>query len=84
MEADSNYTHIFLSNGNEVLASRSLGEYDALLSEHGFLRVHQKHLINLSHITGYPRGVAGQVKLSDGSEVTISRRRKPELLKRFL
>ena len=84
MEADSNYTRIFLVNGSEVVVSRSLGEYDDLLNAHGFLRVHQKHLVNLSHVTGYSRGAAGQVQLSNGSEVALSRRRKPELLKRFL
>jgi two-component system LytT family response regulator len=42
--------------------------------------VHQSSLINLKHIKKYIRGDGGQVWLSDGSEIEVSRRKKDELL----
>lgn len=84
MEADSNYTTIYLETGDSFVVSRTLGEYDSLLADHGFMRVHQKTLVNLRHVTGYSRGQAGDVRMSDGAVVPISRRRKADLMKRFL
>lgn len=77
-EAASNYTAFHLSRGERVMSSRTLQSYEEFLSEHDFLRVHRSHIVNRLHITGL--GALDDVLLSDGSQVEISRRRRPEIL----
>lgn len=80
-EADVNYTHIFLENHIKKTASKPLKEFEVLLTDYGFFRVHQSHLINLQYIKKYDKGKGGIVYLTDGSEIEVSTRKKEEFLK---
>lgn len=82
-EADQNYTHFYLTSKDKILVSRTLKEYEELLSEYNFIRIHQSHLINITHIQRYIKGRGGYVKMSDDSVIEVSRRKKDELMKRF-
>lgn len=82
-QADGNYTKIHLRNRNSLLASRTLKDFEMLLSEAGFYRVHHASLINLKHISKYVKGEGGYLILAEGHEVPVSRRRKEALLKRL-
>ena len=82
-EADSNYTRIFLSNGQKIVSSRTLKEYEDLLDEQGFIRIHHSHLVNKNHIAEYIKGEGGQVRMKDGTTLTVSRRKKEEVLERL-
>jgi two-component system LytT family response regulator len=79
-EAESNYTRFFIQNRNGILVSKTLKEYDEMLSSFGFFRVHKSHLINLAFLKEYLRG-DGAVIMEDGAEILISRRRKDDFLK---
>ena len=79
-ESDDKYTKIFLADKKMVLASRTLGDFEDLLSPHGFFRIHKSYLINLKHLKKYLRGEGGQVIMSDGSTLDVSRRKKEELM----
>lgn len=79
-EADVNYTHFYLSNHSKLTASKPLKEYDELLANSGFFRVHQSHLINLDKIKSYQRGKGGIVVMEDETEVPVSTRKKDEFL----
>jgi two-component system, LytTR family, response regulator len=79
-ESASNYTCFILKDGSKELISRSLKEYDELLSQQGFFRTHKSHLINLSHVVKYHKGEGGSIIMNDGSSVEVSRRKKEELL----
>ena len=74
LQADSNYTHIFLKDKKPFVSAKTLKEYDEILEGHHFLRVHKSHLVNPQHITQYDR--SGLLTLSDGSVVEVSRRKK--------
>lgn len=82
-ESDRNYTFIFLKDGRKILVSRTIKEYDEMLSPYNFFRIHQSHLINLSYLKNYTRGRGGYVELTDGSVLDVSARRKSEFLKRM-
>lgn len=82
-EADGNYTHFVLSSGETLLISRTLKEYDRLLSSMDFIRVHNSHLVNLDHVKRYKRGEGGEVVMSDNREIPVSRRKKNELIRRL-
>ena len=71
-EADRNYTSFFLSSGKKILVSKTLKEYETLLSNHNFLRVQQSHLVNLDYVDRYDKGNGGSVVMKDGSEVPLS------------
>jgi two-component system LytT family response regulator len=71
-EADRNYTSFFLVGGKKILVSKTLKEYEILLTGHNFLRVQQSHLINLDYVDRYDKGSGGSVVMKDGSEVPLS------------
>lgn len=75
-EADSNYTNIFLANGKKLLVSRSLIQFEKLLSKNNFLRVHQSHLININYVTIYNKSDGGWILLKDGVNIPVSRNQK--------
>lgn len=82
-QADVNYTHIFLRDGRKLTVAKTLKEYESILKDHGFFRVHNSHLINLREVKFYNKGKGGFLILKDGSEVEVASRRKEELLKKF-
>jgi len=82
-ESHINYTSIFLANGQKFTVARTLKEFEELLEEHNFYRVHNSHLINLAWIRSYNKGKGGSVSMTDNTEIEVSTRRKDELLKRL-
>jgi len=83
-EADKNYTFFIFTNNEKILVSKTLKEFDELLHDMDFIRVHQSHLINASHVQRYIKGSGGYVKMSDDSIIEVSRRKKELLMERFL
>lgn len=79
-ESDNNYTHIFLASGRKILVSKTLKEYDEMLSPFSFYRVHKSHLINVNFLKKYVKGEGGYVIMEDDSEIEVSRRRKEDFL----
>jgi len=71
-EADRNYTSFYLLGGKKILVSKTLKDYETLLSGHNFLRVQQSHLINLDYVARYDKGNGGSVVMKDDSEVPLS------------
>ncbi|TKG94038.1 response regulator transcription factor [Puteibacter caeruleilacunae] len=80
-QGENNYTHIYLTNGDHVLVSKTLKEYEELLGESGFIRVHQSHLINREYIRSYEKQDGGYIKMTDDSTISISRQRKENVLR---
>lgn len=83
LEANSNYTNIFLKKNKKVVASRTLKEFEELLPEDDFFRCHHSHLINLNYIRRYIKGDGGQIELKDGRIVDVSRSKKDQFLNRI-
>ncbi|MBN8824668.1 MULTISPECIES: LytTR family DNA-binding domain-containing protein [unclassified Spirosoma] len=79
-ESLGSYTKFHLISGKPIVVSRLLKEYEEILDNYYFFRVHQSNIVNLEHIKRYVKGDGGQVWLSDNSEVEVSRRRKEEFL----
>lgn len=80
VEAERSYSWIFLTNGRKLMVSRNLSEYEALLGDHDFFRIHNSHLINLHHVKAYMKGDGGHIEMNDGSVVPIARQRKEDFL----
>lgn len=80
-ESDNNYTFFFLRSGERILVSKTLREYEDLLSDFGFFRVHKSHLVNLQYIKKYKKGEGGLITMEDGSRIEVSRRKKDDFLR---
>lgn len=80
-ESNINYTNFFFENGKTMLVTKTLKEFDKMLTDFGFYRVHQSHLINIDHLKEYIKIDGGYLKMKDGSSVPISTRKKSSVLK---
>jgi two-component system, LytTR family, response regulator len=71
-EADRNYTSFYLVDKKKILVSKTLKDYETLLTGYNFLRVQQSHLVNLDYVDRYDKAHGGSVVMKDGSEVPLS------------
>ena len=83
-EASGNYTGIHLDNGECVLATKNIQEYDSLLPDTLFFRVHHSHIINLQKIQKYQKGRGGYIIMEDGSSIEVAIRRREEFLSKLI
>lgn len=82
----NNYTHFYLSSGQELVISTTLKYYEELLTGYGFYRVHQSHIINLKYLVKFSKKEGGEAVLKNQVSVPVSSRKKEgllELLKRL-
>ena len=74
-QADGKYTICILSDGRKILSSKNLKEFESMLSERNFFRVHHGHLINLNHVLSFNRADS-VVQMANKENVPISQRKK--------
>jgi len=79
-EAERSYTIFHLEANKSVIVSKPLLDYENLLGDAGFLRIHKSFLINLRHVKEYQRGEGGMVIMNNNSEIEVSRRKKEQFL----
>jgi two-component system LytT family response regulator len=82
-EATGNYTNFYFSNQPLICTSKPIHEYEELLSDTGFVRIHKSYLVNLLHVKQYLKGEGGSVILSNGKEVEVARRKKDIFLSKM-
>jgi two-component system, LytTR family, response regulator len=75
-ESSNNYTTFYLVNGEKLVVSRPIYEYDELLASYGFLRCHQSHLVNKQYIKSWIKEDGGYLLMEDRSQVPVSRQKK--------
>lgn len=78
-QSDNNYTYIFCEDENKILISRTLKEIAELLKDHGFMRVHQSHLINPHFVKGILKQDGGSLIMVDNAEVPVSRQKAKQI-----
>ncbi|HEY0744308.1 MAG TPA: LytTR family DNA-binding domain-containing protein [Chryseosolibacter sp.] len=82
-EASSNYTNIVCADGKKYLVSRTLKEYEDILIDQNFFRIHNSYLINLGSIKKYVRGEGGYVIMANDVSLDVSKRKKESFLNRI-
>src|SRR5690606_144031 len=80
LESSSNYTTFYLKNEKSLLASKTLKEFDAMLSGYNFNRIHKSHLVNMNCLKRYVQTDGGYLILEDGSKIPVANRKKEQLL----
>ncbi|RYY63634.1 MAG: response regulator transcription factor, partial [Chitinophagaceae bacterium] len=81
VEANGRYAKFYLLSKETILVSKTLGDFEEILSANQFFRIHDSSIINLNHVRKYIRGDGGTVVLSDNTELDVARRRKEEFVK---
>jgi two-component system, LytTR family, response regulator len=82
-ESDDNYTIFNTIKGERILVSRTLKEYEEMLTDCKFYRVHKSHLINLAHVKYFEKQDGGFVVMSDNTRIPVASRKRDELLMVF-
>ncbi len=78
-QSEGSYTYMFTTeHPKPVLISKPMGEYQDMLINEDFVRIHRSHLINLHHVTKYVKSDGGYAVMSDGTKVEVARRKKTE------
>jgi two-component system LytT family response regulator len=83
-EGKRNYTRIFFKEGNEKVISRTLLEFEHLLTPLGFIRIHRSHLVNIFNVVRYIKSDGGMVELKTGEKLKVSPKHKDNLLNKIL
>jgi two-component system LytT family response regulator len=82
-EAEDNYTHIYLNNGERITASKTIKAYEDLLASFNFYRVHKRHVINLNYMRKFVKGDGGYLIMDDDIRIEVSRRRRPAFMEQI-
>lgn len=81
LEANGNYTFLYMTDGRKILISKTLAEVENKLHRHPrFVRIHRSNTVNLDLLVKYERGKGGQVEMEDGSKIKVSMSRKQTFL----
>lgn len=83
LEAEDNYTHIYMKNGTKITASKTIKWYEELLQPMNFYRVHKRHVINLNYMQKFVKGDGGYLVMDDGMNIEVSRRRRPAFMEQM-
>lgn len=83
LQSSANYTSIYTKGNNKIVVAKTLKEFEELLADQDFFRVHNSDLINLAYIKSYSKGKGGVVILTDGTSIEVSTRRKEAFLKKI-
>lgn len=82
-EGEDNYTHIFLIGGEKITVSKTIKEYEKLLTPVNFYRVHKSHVVNLNYITKFVKGEGGYLIMEDNKMIEVSRRRRAAFMEQL-
>lgn len=80
LEANGPYTTFFMKEKRKIMVSKNLKEYELLLFDHGFFRVHNSHIISLKEVRKMIRTDGGYAVMNDDSQIAISPRKKDEFM----
>lgn len=82
-QSDDCYTWIYTLKGDRILVSKTLKDYEDMLIDCGFYRVHKSYLVNLVHVVRFDKQDGGYVVLSNEHKVPVASRKKEELMAVF-
>ncbi|HMU45326.1 MAG TPA: LytTR family DNA-binding domain-containing protein [Chitinophagaceae bacterium] len=78
--AESNYTRIHLTDGTKLVASKTLKEFENILSRPNFFRIHHSYLINLNYIQRINKSDGCIVEMPHNICLDVAKNKKDELL----
>jgi two-component system, LytTR family, response regulator len=82
-ESENSYTTIHTAGGDKILVSKTLKDYEDMLADCGFYRVHKSYLINLLQIKRFERQDGGSIIMNNDLKIPVASRKRDELLQLF-
>ena len=82
-ESSNNYTTFFLNNGEKILVSKPIYEFEELLQDYGFIRSHQSHLVNKKYIRSWVKEDGGYLLLEDKTQEPVSKQKRDMIKESF-
>ena len=82
-EAEGNYTHLYLDDGQRLSTAKSIKQILNLLPSEEFVRIHHSYAVNLDHVLRLLVEPEPIVELRNGSRINVSRRKKRSLLDHY-
>ncbi|WP_373398799.1 LytTR family DNA-binding domain-containing protein [Algoriphagus halophilus] len=82
-EANGSYTDFHLTDGRKLVVSKNLKEYENLLGEMNFMRVHNSFLINLGEVKKFVKSEGGYIVMNNDRQVSISNSKRDAFMKRM-
>jgi two-component system LytT family response regulator len=79
-ESDNNNTIFYMNDDRKIFVTKTLKYYSDMLSNYHFIRVHQKHLVNLQYIEAFIKTDGGYLLMKNKQTVTVSVRKKAEVI----
>ncbi|MBN1969214.1 MAG: response regulator transcription factor [Candidatus Delongbacteria bacterium] len=79
-KSDNSYTTFYINNGEEIIVSKSIKEYEDLLCDYRFFRPHQSYLVNLNYAKKLNKSDGGSLVMKNKVEIPISSRKKLSLI----
>lgn len=83
IEADSNYSVFYFANRDRITVSKVLKEYEEILPDHQFVRIHKSSIVNLNYLKEYNSRNGLEVILKNGEKLSVSRRRASDFAERI-
>jgi two-component system, LytTR family, response regulator len=84
MQAENSYTCIYCKGKTKFIVSKNLKEFEDILPENLFCRIHHSSIINVDYVKKYFKGRGGYVQMEDGTTIEISIRKKNDFFERFM
>lgn len=75
-EAKGSSSAVYLTGNKKIIASKTLKEFEELLADKFFFRIHHGYLVNIKHVAKYIKGEGGSILINNGPELEVSRRKK--------
>ncbi len=80
LQSEGNYTFFFTVPGERIMVSKTIKNYEQILSADTFYRIHQSYILNVKFVKKYLKEDGGLVLLDSGEKLPLSRRKKEGLL----
>ncbi len=84
LEANDNFTEVYLEKGSKLTICRTLKQFEELLSNFSFVRTHRSFMVNTEFVVKYSKGNGGFLTLTNGAVVNVSPSKKEQVLQHFM
>jgi DNA-binding LytR/AlgR family response regulator len=84
LQGECNYTYVYTET-REYIAARTLKNFEKLLGEDTFVRVHKSHIVNMMFVQGVDiQKNAREIRIEGGRHLEVSRRRLKDVINKLV
>jgi len=80
IEASNSYSIFYLNSDKRITSSKSIKEYEQMLSTKGFFRVHKSFIVNVNYVLSIEKAISDVVILKNKQQIPLATRRKEAFL----